>query len=93
MNTPPNKRESLEQLRRELDSTHAATENDTTRTMLGGVKDELQRVLTLPDAEQIEHHESLSEQLQDAAVHVEADHPTLAATLRAAIEILSNSGV
>lgn len=89
----PNRRESLEQLQRELGTTHDTLENDTMRTRLGSVRDELQRILTLPDEEQIEHHESLSGQFQEAALEVEAEHPTLAAALRSAIEILSNSGV
>jgi ribosomal protein RSM22 (predicted rRNA methylase) len=89
----PNRRESLEQLHRDIDTTHAATENDTTRVMLGNVKTELQRVLTLPDEDQIEQHDTLTEQFQEAAAHLEADNPTLAAALRSAINILSNSGV
>lgn len=89
----PNKRDSLEQLHREIAETHPTIENNTTREVLGGVKSELQRVLTLPDEDQIEEHPTLIEQLREATVHLETDHPALAAAIQSAIDILSNSGI
>jgi hypothetical protein len=76
----PTRRESLEQLRREIANTQPL--NDATRERLA----RLDRAIA-------EEHETLGEQLEEDAVHFEADHPTLTAAIRAAINILSNSGV
>lgn len=79
-NPTPNRRESLEQLRREI--ANIQPQNEATRQRLAN----LDRALA-------EDHETLGDQLEEAAVHFDADHPTLTAAIRAAIDILSNSGV
>jgi chromosome segregation ATPase len=83
----PNRRETLERLHREIEA--ALEDNDTTQARLDSLKIDIQRAL-----EQLgDDDETLIERLEESLVELEAEHPTLTATINAAINILSSAGI
>lgn len=86
--TTPNRRETLEQLHREIEA--ALANNDTTQARLDRLKADIQLAL-----EQLEGDEdgTLVESLEESLVELEAEHPTLTAAINAAINILSGAGI
>ena len=86
--TTPNRRETLEQLNRELEA--ALANNDTTQARLDSLKADIRRAL---DQLEGDEDETLVERLQESVAELEAEHPTLTATISAAIDILSSAGI
>lgn len=86
--TTPNRRETLEQLHRELEA--ALANNDTTQARLDSLKADIKRAL---DQLEGDEDETLVEQLRESVAELEAEHPTLTATISAAIDILSSAGI
>ncbi len=86
--TTPNRRETLEQLHREVGA--ALANNDTTQARLDSLKADIQLAL-----EQLEGDEddTLVESLEGSLVELEAEHPTLTAAITTAINILSSAGI
>jgi Domain of unknown function (DUF4404) len=56
-----------------------------TRKLLHGLQGEIARVT--------EHHEPVTERLEEIAVRFEADHPAVGTALREAINALSKAGI
>jgi Domain of unknown function (DUF4404) len=85
-------RERLTKLHADL--TNAQKENPAARQSLGEILPEVQRLLDqLPGAEAIPEDRSLPDRLERIAVRFEADHPTLAASARKLIDLLSEVGI
>ncbi|MBC7872203.1 MAG: DUF4404 family protein [Chitinophagaceae bacterium] len=83
-----NIRETLERLYVELDLVDP--KDETASVKIEQIKTTIQNVLAQSDET---HHATLQEQLTEAVVGFEAEHPTMGAAIHAAINILSNSGV
>jgi CHASE3 domain sensor protein len=79
------RRETLEQLHLELEA--ALANNNTTQARIDSLKAQIKRALDEDE------DETLVEQLEESAVELEAEHPTLAAAINTAINILSNAGI
>jgi hypothetical protein len=85
-------RERLAKLHAELSDAHQ--ENPATRQSLGEILPDVKRMAdrpagTAPDPQD----KSLPDRLERVAVQFEADHPTLAASARRLIDLLSEVGI
>jgi hypothetical protein len=80
----------LQDLRRELDSTEALTEQD--RSMLSGVVDRIRDTIDDSDGSKSENG-SVLDSLDSVALHFEAEHPLLTKTLYQISEILRSAGL
>jgi hypothetical protein len=85
-------RERLAKLHAELADAHQ--ENPATRQSLGEILPDVKRMVDQPagltDEPQVK---SLPDRLERVAVQFEADHPTLAASARQLIDLLSEVGI
>jgi len=85
-------RERLAKLHAELSSAHQ--ENPATRQSLGEILPDVKRMVDQPGTLGAEPQvKSLSERLERVAVQFEADHPTLAASARRLVDLLSEVGI
>ena len=85
-------RERLAKLHAELSNAHQ--ENPATRQSLGEILPDVKRMVDQPGTPATEPQvKSLSERLERVAVQFEADHPTLAASARRLIDLLSEVGI
>jgi hypothetical protein len=85
-------RERLAKLHAELSNVHQ--ENPATRQSLGEILPDVKRVVDQPGGLGKEPGiKSLPERLERVAVQFEADHPTLAASARRLIDLLSEVGI
>ncbi len=84
-----NIRETLQSLYAELEALES--QDDSANAKIEQIKATIQDVLAQSGEE--EHHVTLREQLTEAVIGFEAEHPTLGAAINTAINILSNSGV
>jgi hypothetical protein len=85
-------REQLAKLHAELHDAHQ--ENPAERRSLGEILPDVKRMVessSLPDASSSDT--SLPERLEGVAVQFEAEHPTLAASTRRLIDLLSKAGI
>ncbi|HUF09016.1 MAG TPA: DUF4404 family protein [Rhodothermales bacterium] len=80
----------LQDLRRELDSTEALTDQD--RSMLSGVVDRIRDTIDDSEGSKSENG-SVLDSLDSAALHFEAEHPLLTKTLYQISEILRSAGL
>jgi Domain of unknown function (DUF4404) len=85
-------RERLAKLHAELDSAHQ--EDPATRQSLGEILPDVKRIVDLPaGADDPSIDKTLPDRLERVAVQFEADHPTLAASARRLIDLLSEVGI
>jgi hypothetical protein len=85
-------RERLAKLHAELSNSHQ--ENPATRQSLGAILPDVKRMVDQPgDLAAESAVKSLPERLERVAVQFEADHPTLAASARRLIDLLSEVGI
>ena len=85
-------RERLAKLHAELAGAHQ--QNPATRQSLGEILPDFKRMVDQPaDAAVSSADKTLSERLERVAVQFEAEHPTLAASARRLIELLSEAGI
>jgi hypothetical protein len=85
-------RERLAKLHAELDNAHQ--EDPATRQSLGEILPDVKRVVDQPaGAANPAVDKTLPERLERVAVQFEADHPTLAASARRLIDLLSEVGI
>jgi uncharacterized membrane protein YccC len=85
-------RERLAKLHAELASAHQ--QNPATRQSLGKILPDVKRMVDQPaDAAASSADKTLSERLERVAVQFEAEHPTLAASARRLIDLLSEAGI
>jgi Domain of unknown function (DUF4404) len=83
-------RERLAKLHADL--TNAHQENPETRKSLGEILPDVKRLVDQAGAEPAQDR-SLPDRLERVAVRFEADHPTLAASARQLIDLLSEVGI
>lgn len=62
--------------------------SDDERTELRSLAEQLTAALDAPEA-----HEGLGEQVEEAAIRFESNHPNLAAVIRSAVDTLSGYGI
>lgn len=84
-------RDTLKQLYEDFN--HVEPDNHATREVLAGAMQNLERAINDEHGEGIMDQQTLVEQLNDAALNLETDHPALAAAIRTAINILTNLGL
>jgi hypothetical protein len=85
-------RERLAKLHAELDNAHR--ENPATRQSLGEILPDVKRMVDQPSGAGAESSvKSLPDRLERVAVQFEAEHPTLAASARRLIDLLSEVGI
>lgn len=84
-------RERLAKLHAELTSAHQ--QNPATRQSLGEILPDVKRMVDQPVAPEPSADKTLSERLERVAVQFEAEHPTLAASARRLIDLLSEAGI
>jgi Domain of unknown function (DUF4404) len=85
-------RERLAKLHADL--TQAQKENPAARQSLGEILPDVKRLVDqLPGAEAAAKDRSLPDRLEGVAVRFEAEHPTLAASARQLIDLLSEVGI
>jgi hypothetical protein len=85
-------RERLAKLHAELDNAHR--ENPATRQSLGEILPDVKRMVDQPSGATAESSaKSLPDRLERVAVQFEAEHPTLAASARRLIDLLSEVGI
>lgn len=85
-------RERLAKLHAELDNAHR--EDPATRQSLGEILPEVKRMVDQPAGAAPESAaKSLPDRLERVAVQFEAEHPTLAASARRLIDLLSEVGI
>ncbi|HEY2782641.1 MAG TPA: DUF4404 family protein [Steroidobacteraceae bacterium] len=85
-------RERLAKLHAELDNAHR--ENPATRQSLGEILPDVKRMVDQPSGAVTESSaKSLPDRLERVAVQFEAEHPTLAASARRLIDLLSEVGI
>jgi hypothetical protein len=65
----------------------------TTREVVSSAMGQLERALADEIGEGVIDHNSMIDQLNDAALHLEAEHPTIAAAIRTAVNILTQLGL
>jgi hypothetical protein len=82
-------RESLEQLRAEINS--AVPSSGPTRERLNRLISDIERKLASPD--DAEHHESLLSQVQDSIHHLELEHPRATTILNQIMTTLAGGGI
>jgi hypothetical protein len=98
MSQPPVDRESLQVLLARIHErlNEAGSVDAGSREMLGQVMGDIERALaqgTPPSAPAPEATEANTSRLEALAVRFEADHPSLAATLRRLVDLLSEVGI
>lgn len=86
---PDNLRDHLSKLHEELHSARPA--DPKTNQLRGEVLEDVKRLLEKPGEAPLD--ESLADRLERAAVQFEANHPTLAASSRRLIDLLSKAGM
>jgi Domain of unknown function (DUF4404) len=86
---PNNVRERLAKLHAEL---AAHQDNPAAGQHLSGILPDVKRMIDQPTGAQ-PADKSLPERLERVAVQFEADHPTLAASARSLIDLLSEAGI
>lgn len=84
-------RERLAKLHAELSNAHR--ENPATRQSLGEILPDLERMVDQPAGAAPAAIKSLPDRLERVAVQFEAQHPTLAASARRLIDLLSEVGI
>jgi len=85
-------RERLAKLHAELDNAHQ--EDPATRQSLGEILPDVKRMVDQPaGAADPAVDKTLPDRLERVAVQFEADHPTLAASARRLIDLLSEVGI
>ena len=85
-------RERLAKLHAELDNAHR--EDPARRQSLGEILPDVKRMVDQPSAPTAESAvKSLPDRLETVAVQFEAEHPTLAASARRLIDLLSEVGI
>jgi len=85
-------RERLAKLHAELASAHH--QNPATRESLGEILPDVKRMVDQPaDAAAPSADKTLSERLERVAVQFEAEHPTIAASARQLVDLLSEAGI
>jgi uncharacterized membrane protein YccC len=84
-------RERLAKLHAELANAHQ--ENPATRQSLGEILPEVKRMVDEPASAAESLDKTLPDRLERVAVQFEADHPTLAASARRLIDLLSEVGI
>jgi hypothetical protein len=84
-------RERLAKLHAELSNAHR--ENPATRQSLDGILPEVKRMVDQPGAADSAIDKTLPDRLERVAVQFEAEHPTLAASARRLIDLLSEVGI
>ena len=84
-------RERLAKLHAEL--TNAHQENPETRKSLGEILPDVKRLVDQVGADVPAQARSLPDRLERVAVRFEAEHPTLAASARQLIDLLSDVGI
>jgi hypothetical protein len=87
----PQLRSSLEQLDSELSKTTAAEAGH--QAVLSTVHADVQHLLAQPQAQRLDQHRSLREQLAAAIPTFEATHPGLTATMSQVIDMLDRMGL
>ncbi len=82
-------RESLEELRREVDGSDLRAEGARERLLglIGGLEKQLQ------DPEDADHHASLLESLKESIEHLELEHPRATSILNRIMVTLGNAGI
>ena len=101
MSQPPVDRESLQVLLARIHErlNEAGSVDTGSREMLGQVMGDIERALaqgappSTPAAEAAGATEANTSRLEALAVRFEADHPSLAATLRRLVDLLSEVGI
>jgi uncharacterized membrane protein YccC len=84
-------RERLAKLHAELANAHQ--ENPATRQSLGEILPEVKRLVETPASAADSLDKTLPDRLERVAVQFEAQHPTLAASARRLIDLLSEVGI
>jgi hypothetical protein len=85
-------RERLAKLHAELANAHQ--ENPATRQSLGEILPDVKRIIETPaGADDSSVDKTLPDRLERLAVQFEAEHPTLAASARRLIDLLSEVGI
>jgi Domain of unknown function (DUF4404) len=84
-------RERLAKIHAEL--TNAHQENPEARKSLGEILPDVKRLVDQVGAEVPARDRSLPDRLESVAVRFEAEHPTLAASARQLIDLLSEVGI
>jgi hypothetical protein len=84
-------RERLAKLHAELADAHQ--ENPSARQSLGEVLPDVKRMVDQPGDAGAEIDKTLPDRLERVAVQFEAEHPTLAASARRLIDLLSEVGI
>ncbi len=84
-------RERIAKLHAELSNAHR--ENPATRQSLGEILPDLERMVDRPVGAAPAAIKSLPDRLERVAVQFEAEHPTLAASARRLIDLLSEVGI
>jgi hypothetical protein len=85
-------RERLAKLHAELANAHE--ENPATRQSLGEILPDVKRIIEKPaGADDSSVDKTLPDRLERLAVQFEAEHPTLAASARRLIDLLSEVGI
>jgi uncharacterized membrane protein YccC len=84
-------RERLAKLHAELANAHQ--ENPATRQSLGEILPDVKRMVDEPVNAADSLHKTLPDRLERVAVQFEAEHPTLAASARRLIDLLSEVGI
>jgi hypothetical protein len=84
-------RERLAKLHAELANAHQ--ENPATRQSLGDILPDVKRIADEPGAADSSVDKTLPDRLERVAVQFEAEHPTLAASARRLIDLLSEVGI
>jgi uncharacterized membrane protein YccC len=84
-------RERLAKLHAELANAHQ--ENPATRQSLGDILPDVKRMVDEPASAADSLDKTLPDRLERVAVQFEAEHPTLAASARRLIDLLSEVGI
>lgn len=64
-----------------------------TREVISSAMGQLERAITDEIGEGISDHSGLIDQLNNAALHLEAEHPAISAAIRTAVNILTQLGL
>jgi len=75
------------------DFQHLEPSEHAARAALASAIAQLERIISDEIGEEVEDHSGLIEQLNEAALHLEAEHPTVAAAIRTAVNILTQLGL
>ena len=88
---PNTLRERLAKLHAELANAHR--DNPATRQSLGDILPDVKRMVDQPDPADSSIDKTLPDRLERVAVQFEADHPTLPASARRLVDLLSEVGI